>query len=144
VPSVSTEPFLGSGDEVRFAFRFDPRYRLAALPFGVTPASCSVVVDASFLGIHFGPWRLHTPLANVRAVHETGPYSFLRTAGPAHLSFADRGVTFATNGERGVCVLFHDPVPAIEPTGRLRHPGATVTVADVPGLVGLLTARLAG
>ena len=29
---------------------------------------------------------------------------------------------------------FHEPVPAIEPTGRLRNPAATVTVDDVHGL----------
>jgi hypothetical protein len=40
----------------------------------------------------------------------TGDCSFIRTAGPAHLPLADHGVTFATNGDRGVCVCFHDPV----------------------------------
>jgi hypothetical protein len=68
----------------RFAFRFDPAYRLAGLPF------------------------------------------------------TDSGVTFATNGERGVCVTFHEPVRAIDPAGLITHPGATFTVADVEGLVDAL------
>jgi hypothetical protein len=117
-----------------FAFRFDPRYRAAALPFGVLPATTEVDVDGGELVIRFGLWRLRTPLSNVAGTEVTGPYSFVKTAGPAHLSFTDRGVTFATNGDRGLCIRFHEPVAAIEPTGRLRHPGATVTVDDVEGL----------
>ena len=78
------------------------------------------------------PW-FYMALAYVLA------YSFLKTAGPAHLSFGDRGITFATNGDRGVCVAFREPVPGIEPTGRLRHPGATLTLADVDGFAAALT-----
>ena len=65
---------------------------------------------------------------------ESGPYSWWRTAGPARLSLRDRGITFATNGERGLCISFREPVKAIEPFGIVRHPGVTVTVADVQGL----------
>ena len=72
---------------------------------------------------------------------ETGGFRFLKTAGPAHLSFADRGVTFATNGDRAACVRFHEPVRAIDPTGLIRHPGATLTVADPPALIAALEAR---
>jgi len=123
-----------------FPFAFDNRYRLAALPFGVTPRTARVTVGDE-LRVAFGPWRLRTPLANITAVDITGPYGFLKTAGPAHLSFSDRGVTFATNGARGVCVRFREPVRVLDPTGRLRHPGATLTVADVDGLATLLRRR---
>ena len=123
-----------------FPFAFDPRYRLAGLPFGVTPRTTRVTVGDE-LRVAFGPWRLRTPLSNIAAVEVTGPYGFVRTAGPAHLSFADRGVTFATNGDRGVCVRFREPVRVLDPTGRLRHPGATLTVADVEGLATLLRRR---
>ena len=117
-----------------YDFRFALAYRLAALPFGVSPGSARVLVDDQTFAVDFGRWRLRSPLSNVVGVEITGPFSFVKTAGPAHLSFTDRGVTFATNGDRGVCVRFREPVPGIEPTGRLRHPGATVTVADVDGL----------
>ena len=123
-----------------FPFAFDPRYRLAALPFGVMPRTARVTVGDE-LRVAFGPWRLSTPLSNIAAVEVTGPYGFVKTAGPAHLSFSDRGVTFATNGQRGVCVRFREPVKALDPTGRLRHPGATLTVADVDGLATLLRRR---
>lgn len=119
----------------RFAFRFEPRYRLLGLPFGVTPSTASVELDDDGLRVRFGPWRLRTPLTNLAGVEVTGGFALLKTAGPPHLSFSDRGISFATNGDRAACVSFHDPVPGIEPTGRLRHPGATLTVADVDGFV---------
>ena len=123
-----------------FPFAFDARYRLAGLPFGVTPRTARVTVGDE-LRVAFGAWRLCTPLSNITAVEVTGPYGFIKTAGPAHLSFSDRGVTFATNGLRGVCVRFQEPVRVLDPTGHLRNPGATLTVADVDGLATLLRRR---
>jgi hypothetical protein len=122
----------------RFSFRFAPAHRVAALPFGVLPSTTWVEVDAARLRARFGLWTLDTPLANIAEVTVTGGYSFLRTAGPAHLSLADHGVTFATNGDRGVCVCFHEPVRVLDPTGHLRHPGATFTVEHPDALVAAL------
>jgi hypothetical protein len=124
--------------EQRFDFRFATPYRAASLPFGVTPASCEVVIGARTLQVRFGPWRVQTALSNIADVTITGPYRFLKTAGPAHLSLADRGLTFATNGDRGVCMEFAVPIPGIEPTGRIRHPNLTITVADCDGLAAAL------
>jgi len=73
----------------------------------------------------------------------TGPYAFLKTAGPARLTVSDRGLTLATNRDRGVLITFRVPVPGIEPLGLLRHPELTVTVADVDSLATLLRARIA-
>ncbi|MBT9257639.1 hypothetical protein KMZ32_18545 [Phycicoccus sp. MAQZ13P-2] len=117
----------------RFDFAFDPRYRIAGLPFGVLPATTWVEVGGGRLRARFSWWTLDTSLTNVAGVEQSGGYAFVKTAGPPHLSFTDRGVTFATNGERGVCVSFHEPVPAIDPTGTIRHPGATFTVVDPDG-----------
>ncbi len=130
-----------TSDGERFAFRFAPAYRRAARPFGVTPDKAWVEVGADRLSARFGPWRLDTPLTNISGVDVTGPYAFLKTAGPAHLGFTDRGLTFASNGERGVLISFHTPVSGIEPTGRLRHPELTVTVADVDALAARLRTR---
>ena len=126
----------------RFEFEFAAAYRAAALPFGVTPRTAYVDVGdgpSGELRVRFGPWSLRTPLSNVASVQRTGPFAFLKTAGPAHLSFTDRGVTFATNGEAGLCVQLHEAVRTLDPTGRLRHPGATMTVRDVEGLRRLLS-----
>lgn len=123
----------------RFVFRFDPAYRKAARLFGITPQRAWVEVDAGRLEARFGPWRLSTPLGNIIRVEITGPYAFAKTAGPARLGITDRGLTFATNGERGVCMTFAMPVRGIEPLGLLRHPELTVTVEDVGGLAELLS-----
>ncbi len=119
----------------RFSFKFSSSYRLPALLFGVTPSTAWVETDEVELRARFGPWSLRTPRANVASTSETGGFNFAKTAGPAHLSFADRGITFATNGDCAVCVLFHEPVRAIDPTGRIRHPGATFTVAEPAALI---------
>jgi hypothetical protein len=127
----------------RFEFRFAPAYRRAARIFGVTPTTTWLEVDSEALRARFGPWRVQTPLANIAAVALTGPYAFVKTAGPARLAVTDRGLTFATNGDRGVLITFRRPVPGIEPTGLLRHPELTVTVSEVDGLASLLRARIA-
>jgi hypothetical protein len=113
-------------------------YRRAARLFGITPATAWVEVGPDTLAARFGPWRVRTELANVTGVAVTGPYAFVKTAGPARLAVTDRGLTFATNGERGVRIDFHDAVPGIEPLGVLKHPELTVTVADVDRLVSVL------
>lgn len=121
-----------------FAFAFEGRYRLPALLFGITPATARVVVTSDELLVRFGPWRLRTSLSNVADTAVSTGYAWVRTAGPAHLSLSDRGVTFATSSQRGLCISFLEPVGAIEPTGVLRHPAATVTVADTEALAAAL------
>lgn len=121
-----------------FAFRFDPTYRALARPFMITESSACVRVGDGAFAARFGPWRVHTALSNIGAVSVTGPYGLLKTAGPARLSIADRGLTFASNASSGVCVQFVEPVPGLDPFGLLRHPNLTVTVADVAGLIRLL------
>lgn len=100
---------------------------------GVRPERDGVWLDDDLLVATFGPWRLSTPTSNISEVHVTGPYSAWRAIGP-RLSLADRGLTFGSATDRGVCVHFHRPVPGIEPSGLLRHPTLTVTVAH-PGLL---------
>ena len=125
----------------RFEFRFTTPYRLAGLPFGVTPSTCEVQLRAGRLLARFGPWRAETALDNIDDVSLTGPYMFLKTAGPAHLSLADRGLTFATNADRGVCLTMREPIRGIDPFGVLRHPNLTVTVADCEGLAQAVRGR---
>ena len=122
----------------RFHFAFGPAYRLPARAFGISPATAWVEVGDDTLDARFGPWRVSTPLANVADVAVTGPYAFWKTAGPARLAITDRGLTFATNGDRGVLVSFHEPVRGLDPLGILRHPELTVTVSEVDRLAQLL------
>lgn len=127
-----------------FPFRFTPLFRAAARPFGVTPEWAYVAVVGDDLVARYGPWRLRTPLANVRAWQPSGPYAMPKVIGPAHLSLADHGLTFASNAEAGLCLRFAEPVGGIDPLHRLRHPGLTVTVADVEGLAAALSRRRDG
>jgi hypothetical protein len=125
----------------RFTFRFADAYRRPARLFGITPQTAWVAVGADTLRARFGRWRLTTPRSNISGVSVTGPYAFLKTAGPARLAVTDRGLTFATNGARGVLISFHSPVRCLDPLGVLRHPELTVTVADIDGLVRCLRAH---
>ncbi len=114
----------------RHDFDFDRAYRLPALALGITGSTAWVEAGPSGLVVRFGLWRLRTDLDNIAGAELTGDFAWWKTAGPPHLSFTDRGVTFATNGRRAVCLRFHEPVRVLDPTGRLRHPGATLTVQD--------------
>ena len=122
-----------------YRFYFEGRYRLPARLFGIDANSAIVRVTDLSLDARFGRWTLVTPLTNIAKVTVTGPYGFVKTAGPPHLSFGDRGLTFASNSRRGVCVQFHRAVPGIEPTGLLRHPNLTLTVQNCDGLAAALT-----
>jgi hypothetical protein len=124
-----------------FGFAFAPGYRHAARAFGITPATAWVDVRDETLAARFGPWRVSTSLANVADVAVTGPYAFWKTAGPARLAITDRGLTFASNGDRGVLISFRTPVRGLDPLGVLRHRELTVTVSEVDRLADLLRAR---
>ena len=119
----------------RFPFSFHGVVGIAARAFTFTEARAMVVVERGMLTARFGPWCLETTLANIAETSITGPYAPWTVAGPAHLSFADRGLTFAINAEHGVGMLFVEPVRGIIPSDRVRHPGLTVTVADPAGLI---------
>lgn len=125
----------------RFEFAFAPSYQRLARVFGVSPANAWVEVDDDMFRARFGRWRVSTPRTNITDVAVTGPYRFAKTAGPARLAVTDRGLTFATNGDRGVRVSFRTPVPGLDPLGMLRHPELTVTAADVDRLAQLLRPR---
>jgi hypothetical protein len=126
----------------RFTFRFADSYRRPARLFGITAETAWVDVGADSLDARFGPWRVRTALSNIRRVAVTGPYAFLKTAAPARLAITDRGLTFATNGDRGVLISFHSAVRGLDPLGILRHPELTVTVADIDGLAERLRSGL--
>ena len=130
------------GERERFEMQWEPRFRPFLFSLGVTPGTAFVVLTAHdrFLA-RFGPWRVLTPLANISEVSVSGPYQWFKAIGP-RFSLADRGATFGTGADSGVCVLFHEPVPALSPIGMLTHPGLTVTVAEPDALVAAMRARI--
>ena len=126
-----------------FAFDFDPRFRGLLRLLTIRPENSLVAVDDTTFDVRFGPWRLTTPVDNLADVTVTRGYRWFKVIGPRG-SAVDRGCTFGTNARAGVCVHFHEPVPALLPTDVRRHPGLTVTVADVDGLVAAVRAHLDG
>ena len=118
-----------------FTFDFDDRYRRLDRLVGISPDSALVTIADGLLTARFGPWLLTTELSNIAGAEITGPYSLLKTIGPARLSVSDRGLTFATNSRRGVCIRFNRPVPGIDPLAKIKHPNLTVTVRDCAGLL---------
>lgn len=113
----------------RHGFAFDNRMLRPLSLLGIRPGTCRLLLASSWLEVRFGPWTVRTTLDNVAGIEVTGPFNAWKVIG-VHLSVADRGLTFGTNAREGVCIRFRKPVPGSEPTGLLRHPGLTVTVAD--------------
>lgn len=114
----------------RFDFDFSRPVQRWNKLFAGNSQSAYVVVDDDALTAHFGPWMLTTTRSNIVDATITGPYRLWRVAGPARLSLADRGLTFATTTRTGLCLTFRSPVPGIDPLGIFRHPNLTVTVKD--------------
>jgi hypothetical protein len=118
----------------RFEFDFSRDVERWNRLFAVSSRSAYLLVDDSGLIARFGPWTLTTTLDNIADATITGPYRLWRVAGPARLSFADRGLTFATTTRKGLCLTFRSPVPGMDPLGVFRHPNLTVTVKDPSAL----------
>ncbi len=127
-------------DVARFDFKFAGLYLPMLAAVGVTPATAHVVLTDDRMVARFGPWLCTSPYPNIVDVCETGPYTAVKAIG-ARLSMTDRGLTFGTTTEGGVCITFETPVRGLDPLGVLRHPGLTVTVDDRAGLMTMLRER---
>lgn len=118
----------------RFEFAFDYPVAAALAPFGILPATASVTVSDGILEARFGPlWSFRTPVTNIVSAEVTGPYRVWRAVG-VRLSLSDRGLTFGSNARSGLCLSFASPVAGVPPFVGLRHPNATLTVADPEAL----------
>lgn len=117
----------------RFAFDFSSPLAAPLRLFGIGPTSAYVEVDDHYLDARFGPFRVRTPLGNIRGVQVGGPYSPVFATG-LRVSLRDRGLTFGTTPARGVCLTFRRPVTSPIPGFLLGHPGLTLTVEDPDGL----------
>ena len=125
-PGAPTAPLPGVQ---QFDFAFDARFRAALALAGITPTTAHVTVGPDRLIACFGPWVCRVDPGNIRRVSVTGPYRWYRGIG-TRLSVSDRGLTFGSTYQRGVCLELREPVPGMDPLGALRHPNVTLTVAD--------------
>ena len=122
-PGPAAAPTTG-----RFAFRFEPLLLPFATLATVLPGTAHVDVDEDQVAIRFGLWRMAFDRADVVDVETTGDFWLPKVAGPPHVSLADRGITFATNRQRGTCIRLARPRPGPYPL--LQHPAVTVTVDE--------------
>jgi len=89
------------------------------------------VGDDGSLVATFGRVRVVTTVDNVDHTQVTGPHRWYTAVG-LRLSFADDGLTFGTNHQRGLCIEFVERVPKV--IGFRPHSALWVSVADSEGL----------
>lgn len=117
-----------AGTTIAFSFAFQRPLDSWARCFAVVPARSYVRVDDHGFEAVYGLWRVATVWSNVVGVERTGPYRAWRVAGPARVSWADRGITMAGTTAEGACLSFREPVRGIDPLGLVRHPAITLGV----------------
>jgi hypothetical protein len=123
---------MTAANEPVVVFPFATRYPFAHVGrfFGVQPERARLELRGDRLTAVFGPWRVETSVHNIDELEVTGPYAPLKVIGPAHVSLADGGLTFATNADEGLCISFREAVPGLLPVPLVRHSSLTVTVAE--------------
>lgn len=121
----------------QFKYAVDRRYLPALLPFGFRSSKNGVTVtDGGDFIASFGVLKVRTRLDNIDEAHITRNYRWWTAVG-ARMSFVDDGLTFGTNFKAGVCIHFREKVTS--PLSRKGHSALTVTVADLDGLVAVLS-----
>ncbi len=119
----------------RFPIRVGRRSRALLRLFGVKPGNAYVDLNEE-MDARFGRYRVHTPLANLASWRIEGPWLWVTAIG-VRTSVRHRDVTFGGNHRGGVRVDFRDRVRF----GFLWIPALYVTVEDLEGFAGALTAR---
>jgi hypothetical protein len=118
--------------EQHFAYAVDRRFLPLLLPFFLRPSRDGVTLTTGGqFEATFGFVKIVTPRLNISDSHITGAYRWW-TAFGVRSSFADDGLSFGTNHDRGLCIHFREKVPSL--LRRSGHSALTVTVADLEGL----------
>jgi hypothetical protein len=130
-----------SGSMESFAFAFEPPLDTWARWFAIVPTRSFVRLDDNGIEAVYGLWRVATTWSNVSGAGRTGPYRAWKIAGPARMSWADRGITMAASTAGGVCLRLHDAVPGLDPLGVFKHPAMTLGVEDVDGFLRAVESR---
>ncbi len=119
----------------RWPIRLGSRSKPILLLFGARQSN-SYVDLGDDLDAHFGVYRMSTPVTNIARWRIEGPWSWFTAIGVRRGIFkAD--VSFDGNHIEGVRLDFKQPVN----WGPFHPPTLYVTVADVEGFAGALTAR---
>jgi hypothetical protein len=114
-----------------FPYRFDQRWKPLFVTLRVCDDDGVTITGAGVMRATYGRVKIETPLANIDHTQITGPHRWYTAVG-LRLSFADDGITFGTNHERGLCIEFIEKVDRV--IGRRDHSALWVSVADPEGL----------
>ncbi|MEL6891622.1 MAG: hypothetical protein AAFP84_08505 [Actinomycetota bacterium] len=124
-----------------FPYRVDRRWSPILVPLGVREHQGVDLTDDGRLVARFGWATVQTPIHNVDHTEISGPHRWWTAVG-LRLSFADDGLTFGTNHERGLCIGFVEPIPKV--IGFRDHSALWVSVADPEGLAAAIHAAGGG
>ncbi|HEY5664356.1 MAG TPA: hypothetical protein VIS05_10005 [Ilumatobacter sp.] len=114
-----------------FPYRLDHRWKALFAVLRVGADDGVTITDDGRLRATYGRLQVETTLDNVDHTEVSGPHRWYTAVGP-RLSFADDGLTFGTNHQRGLCIAFVEKVPKV--IGLRSHSALWVSVADPEGL----------
>ena len=120
---------------LRFPIRIGQRSRGFIRLWTARPESAYVEVNDE-LDVHFGRFRLRTPIANIASWRIEGPFRWITAIG-VRRSIRHGDVSFAGSPHGGVRIDFRERVP----WGLLRVPAIYVGVDDLEGLAADLARR---
>ena len=118
-----------------FPYRLDMRWKAMFSLLGVDDSDGVTVGDDGSLVATYGRKRVETTVDNVAGTEISGPHRWYTAVG-LRLSFADDGLTFGTNHQRGLCIEFVERIPKV--IGFKDHAALWVSVADPEGLAAVL------
>jgi hypothetical protein len=115
-----------------FPYRLDKRWTPLFITLGINKNDGVTITSKGELLATFGRFKVATTLKNVKATEITGPHRWYTAVG-LRLSLTDDGITFGTNHQKGVSIVFREKVPRV--VGFKEHSMLWVSVADPEGLV---------
>jgi hypothetical protein len=120
---------------VRFPIRIGRRSRGYLRVWTVREESAYVELNGD-LDVHFGRWRIRTPVANLASWRIEGPFLWITAIG-IRMSIRHGDVSFAGSPHGGVRIDFREPVP----WGPFKVPAIYIGADDLDGLADELARR---
>jgi len=119
----------------RFPIRIGRRSRGYLRLWTVTPENAYAELDDD-LDVHFGRWRIHTPVTNLASWRIEGPFLWITAIG-IRRSNRHGDVSFAGSPHGGVRIDFREPVR----WGVFKVPAIYIGADDLDGLADELASR---
>jgi hypothetical protein len=120
---------------VRFPIRIGRRSRGYLRLWTITAATAYAELNGD-LDVHFGRWRIRTPVANLASWRIEGPFLWITAIG-IRMSIRHGDVSFAGSPHGGVRIDFREPVR----WGPFKVPAIYIGADDLDGLADELARR---